>query len=135
MIKDSMEKVIEELPDVAIDKPHNYEAQLLQNSMITTTAADEEEEDEEDEYEYENSTKEYYDPGSHWCRDCDKMVPKINEFFEHLHTKEHWSTANNDLKPWKKPKRPPIPEQNSYPKPIKTKTAIKGLSNCLSLIF
>ena len=106
------------------DKPSNYEAQLLQNSLISSTD-DNDEEDEEDEYEYENSTKEYYDPGSHWCRDCDKMVSKLDEYFEHLHTKDHWKVAHTDVKPWKKAKRQAYPNASKQPA-VKTKTAIKG---------
>ncbi|CAG2100963.1 unnamed protein product [Medioppia subpectinata] len=89
------------------DKPSNYEAQLLiQNSLITTTV--EEEESDEDEFEYENSKHEYFDSGNHWCRDCDKMVPKIGEYFDHLQSKPHWDLANNELKPWRKNKKPTV---------------------------
>ncbi|CAG2179816.1 unnamed protein product, partial [Oppiella nova] len=116
----------------SVDKPSNYEAQLLQNSLITTTV--EEEESEEDEFEYENSTREYFDAGSHWCRDCDKMVPKIEPYFEHLHSQKHWESATNELKPWRKVKRPNIskickPSDPMGPKKSiapKMKTPLKG---------
>lgn len=120
--KDEMEDMV-----MVSDKPSNYEAQLLQNSMISSTG-DNDEDDEEDEYEYENSTKEYYDPGSHWCRDCDKMVSKLEEFFDHLHTKDHWKIgiSDNSVKPWRKPKRQQYPN-NTRPQKPKIKTAIRGL--------
>lgn len=108
------------------DKPSNYEAQLLQNSIISTTGMQEEDEQEEvDEYEATNAKFEYYDPGSHWCRDCDKLIPKIKDYFDHLHTKDHWKFVDNENQLWKKPKKP---TDNRISFQSKTKTPIKGFN-------
>ncbi|XP_054153097.1 myb-like protein X [Oppia nitens] len=120
--------------NAGLSQPSNYEALLIQNSNITSSINDDEQDEEEDEFEYENSLFEYFDPGSHWCRDCDKMVPKIQDYFEHLHSKDHWKLAPNELKLWRKQsKKPSIAEiisghnANKYGKvEEKTKSALKG---------
>lgn len=43
---------------------------------------------------------EYYDAGSHWCRECNTVCGTMLDFFSHLHHKKHQQTLDPDTRPW-----------------------------------
>ncbi|XP_078503557.1 uncharacterized protein LOC144762289 isoform X2 [Lissotriton helveticus] len=43
---------------------------------------------------------EYYDAGSHWCRECNTVCGTMLDFFSHMHHKKHQQTLDPDTQPW-----------------------------------
>ncbi|KAL5009133.1 hypothetical protein ScPMuIL_014714 [Solemya velum] len=43
---------------------------------------------------------EFYDPGNHWCRNCNLISGNIYEVFQHLQSKKHQQTLNPYDRPW-----------------------------------
>ncbi|RWS05076.1 uncharacterized protein B4U79_16348 [Dinothrombium tinctorium] len=95
-------------------------------------------EDSDDE-EY-SSRFEHYDPGNHWCVDCDELVPKIRTYLEHLHAKDHWKHVDLQHEPWKpknaKPKIAPSENSSSIPfKGVQFFYPVKGFYCNLCAVF
>ncbi|KGL75575.1 Zinc finger protein 318, partial [Tinamus guttatus] len=43
---------------------------------------------------------EYYDAGSHWCKDCNTICGTMFDFFTHMHNKKHRQTLDPYNRPW-----------------------------------
>ena len=41
---------------------------------------------------------EYFDPGNHWCRQCNIVSSNVYEVFQHLHSKKHQSVSIFNIK-------------------------------------
>lgn len=55
----------------------------------------------------------YYDPQQHWCELCDVITDKLNDYLNHLHSKEHEERLQSTgvpSTPWHK-KHPVVPEE------------------------
>ncbi len=112
-----IEKKVKALSKDDDNKPDSLEMDLLRklNNPLGSTANDDD--DEEGEF----SGFEYYDPGSHWCRECDLFSSTKEMYLEHLQTKEHWKNIEGKEKPWKKsvaPKKNDIDEDNASAVPL-----------------
>ncbi|XP_053568745.1 zinc finger protein 318 [Bombina bombina] len=44
----------------------------------------------------------YFDPGDHWCEDCNSTCKTLFEFLTHMHAKKHSQTVNQSKRPWAK---------------------------------
>lgn len=62
----------------------------------------EREHEERDESRQKDENRVYYDPGLHWCSECNVFPKTVSEYLEHLHSSEH--KQNTKLKfedyPW-----------------------------------
>uniref|UniRef100_T1JHH7 U1-type domain-containing protein n=1 Tax=Strigamia maritima TaxID=126957 RepID=T1JHH7_STRMM len=78
-----------------------------------------EKQEEEIEMEYD-----YFDPGGHWCKQCNQMLPHLHNFLQHLQDKKHIQGMDPYDRPW-------LPEALKNPPITKPKkgliAAIKGV--------
>lgn len=61
---------------------------------------------------------EYYDPGSHWCSQCNEIIAEISTYLKHMHSTKHWQHIDPNDQIWTskkfcKPKPKPSPDQQS----------------------
>ncbi|CAH1401130.1 unnamed protein product [Nezara viridula] len=62
----------------------------------------EREHEERDESRQKDENRVYYDPGLHWCSECNVFPKTVSEYLEHLHSPEHKQNTKLKLEdyPW-----------------------------------
>ncbi|XP_077138011.1 zinc finger protein 318-like [Ranitomeya variabilis] len=63
----------------------------------------------------------YYDPGSHWCEDCNEICMTLLEFLPHFHDEKHKQSLKEVRQPWvkKKPQEPSSTKKRRLNVPLK----------------
>ncbi|CAJ0968244.1 unnamed protein product, partial [Ranitomeya imitator] len=64
----------------------------------------------------------YYDPGSHWCEDCNEICLTLLEFLLHFHDEKHKQSLKEVRRPWVKKK----PQELSFTKKRRLIVPLKG---------
>lgn len=66
----------------------------------------------------------YYDPGSHWCSQCNEIIPDIGTYLKHMHSSKHWQRDELIDQIWKSKKfcKPKLqPPSHQQPQAIQIK--------------
>ena len=45
--------------------------------------------EERDDSRQKDDNRVYYDPGIHWCSDCNVFPKTVSEYLDHLHSSDH----------------------------------------------